>query len=346
MSERVHGPYEHRSKWRIVGVRADGGRIRRSFETRAEAQAAVDEIRLRLGTRTLGSAVRDYLDHLQSRGRRESTLETARYRLTGLLRLSERDQPLSWLTAATASALYAQRVTEVRPDTHRGELALACAAAEWWAKQGWITGNAGDAWGGVEPVGTLAAGKDQLRIDEARRFRDAALADASPAGLACALTLLTGARASEVTDRVLRDVDDGGAVLWVTEAKTKAGVRQLYVPTELRDLLLAHVARRRAAAGVSLWGDDRDRHWLGYHVRRLCRVAGVPEVSPHALRGVFATAARLEGAVGEGVARALGQTSERVTKRHYYAPGTVDRVESSAAQRRLAGDTAPGPSTI
>jgi hypothetical protein len=38
------------------------------------------------------------------------------------------------------------------------------------------------------------------------------------------MTLLMGMRASEVVNRVTRDVDDGGRLLWIPEAKTRTAL--------------------------------------------------------------------------------------------------------------------------
>lgn len=312
---RVHGPYPHHGRWRVVGVSPDGGRLRAVFDRREDAQAYADNARSALGHRTCAAAVTAYLAHLESKGRRPGTITTARYRLVAFLRLVSGERLLADLTPSAARALYVQRVAEVRADTHRGELALARTWIAWCVKQGWISG---DPWEGVEPEGIKARGKPQLRVDEARRFLACALGDSSPAGLACALAMLTGARASEITDRIVRDLDDGGRLLWIPTAKTAAGIRQLAIPEVLRARMLAQVQGR--APGDRIWGDIT-RHWLGHHVGRFCAAAGVPRVSPHGLRGLYATLRVQSGAAVEAVAAELGQAGPGVTRAHYLAPG-------------------------
>jgi integrase len=326
MAERVHGPYAHRNKWRVVVVAANGKITRRVFETEQEARDAVEEARTAIGHRSVGEAVREYLDWLASRGRRESTRTTARYRLLAFFRLVDGDYPIRSLTPARARELYARRCTETRPDTHRGELALATSLARREVSLGHLPA---DPFAGIEPQGQRSAGKDQLRLDEAQRFLSAALRETSPAATACALALLTGARASEVTDRLVRDVDARGALLWIPTAKTRAGVRQLAIPELLRGRVLALVAGRPPTD--RLWGDVT-RHWLGHHVRRLCRAEGIPVVSPHGLRGLNATLRVLSGEATDRVAQLLGQAGPEVTRRHYLAPG----VEAGLNSARIA----------
>jgi hypothetical protein len=43
--------------------------------------------------------------------------------------------------------------------------------------------------------------------------------------VAALVSLLMGMRASEITTRVARDLDDGGRLLWIPDAKTEAGKR-------------------------------------------------------------------------------------------------------------------------
>jgi hypothetical protein len=167
VAERIHGPYQHRSKWRVVGVRADGTRIRQSFDTREEAQHFADNARAALGQRSVAIAVSEYLEHMAAVGRRPSTVVTARFRLIAFLRLTEGDRLLAALTPAVAARLYAQRTEATKADTHRGELALASTWATWCVKRGYLAENP---FGSVEPVGIRAQGKEQLRVDEARKW--------------------------------------------------------------------------------------------------------------------------------------------------------------------------------
>lgn len=278
----------------------------------------------------MSAAVDEYLKHLRTRGLADTTIETIEYRLAGLLETTGRDRSMRTLTPAAARELFERRAANVSPDTQRGELATASAFAQWSVKQGWLRA---DPFAELEPTGRRARGKPRLRIDEARALLDTCLADEHPAALATALALTMGLRASEVTNRVVRDVDDGARVLWIERAKTRAGDRQLELPEVLRAPIAALCAGR--AGGERLFGDV-DRHWFGYHVRRLCKKAGVPIVPPHGLRGTFGSIAATAADVGF-VARALGHTHGDVTRRHYLAPGAEQVGQQRAALRVLRG---------
>lgn len=328
--ERVCGPYyddSRRDPWSVHFINTDGRRRVVRVATEEEARRLVADGRSAAqGERTVSEAIAVYVEHKRSTLRPGSVV-TLEYRLGGMLRTSERDLLLRDVTPALAARLYEQRTRETKADTHRGELAACSSFAAWAIKRGWLRVNP---FTSIEPVGRRATGKPQLRVDEARRFLAAALDEQSPAGLAAAMALLLGLRASEVTDRTVRDVDDGGALLWVDQAKTSAGVRRIIVPPVLRPRLAELVCGRGATE--RLWGDV-DRHWLGRHVRRLCEVAQVPAVTPHGLRGLHATLAVGAGADVAQVAAALGHTGPAVTRRHYVAAGTE---EAAGHERALA----------
>jgi integrase len=57
--------------------------------------------------------------------------------------------------------------------------------------------------------------------------------------------------------------------------------------------------------------------WVRRHVRRLCKQAGVPTVSPHGLRGTHGRLAVEAGISGDVVAASLGHENFNVTTEHY-----------------------------
>jgi len=158
-------------------------------------------------------------------------------------------------------------------------------------------------------------------------------------------SFLLGLRASEVTDRVVRDLDDNGRLLWIEFGKTKRSRRTLEVPALLRPYLLALGKDRPADAQLisrtisERTGKKRDRHWLLYHVERLCAEAEVPVVCTQSLRGLHASVATEAGATSHVVASALGHSSPAVTHAHYIDGATARR----ARTRRVIGKVAPDP---
>lgn len=328
--DRIHGPYKHGIRWRVVEVRDDGEREVVSFESEAAAHKYIASARRIATGHSVGTAVTAYLEHLRTvpgprgRHRRESTVRLESWRLLAFLRLSEGDRPIASVTKQVARRLLDLRSVEVKPDTLAGELAATGRWARFCAAKGWVQT---DPFQGLVASGERSTGKPQLRVDGARAFLATALGEGSLVGTAAALALLLGLRASEITGLRARDVDDGGRLLWITQSKTRKGIRRLDVPDVLVPRLLALAANKAPDEG--LWGDV-DRHWLGRHVPRLCEIAKVDRVTPHGLRGTFATLA-VGGQATRAVADALGHETPSVTRSAYLAPGA----EQSADARRV-----------
>jgi integrase len=199
-----------------------------------------------------------------------------------------------------------------------------------------------------EPIGQRNRGKKQLRIDEARKLVDVCIRQANEgdeAAVGALTAFLLGLRASEVTDRVVRDLDDNGRLLWIEFGKTKRSRRTLEVPALLRPYLLSLAKDRPADAQLisrtisPRTGKKRDRHWLLRHVERLCAEADVPVVCTQSLRGLHASVATDAGATSHVVASALGHSSPAVTHAHYIDGATARR----ARTRRVLGKVAPDP---
>lgn len=339
--ERVHGPYEHRSRWRLViKGGADGKQRYLGFETREEAQRCKRELSKECDPRTVDEAVSAYLAHLRDTGIKATSVKTHWYRLRAFFHLGTIETnsggPLSHLTPEHAQALYdAMRKTSA-VDTHRNCLTLAKAFGTWCVKQGWVKANP---LATIEPMGRWKRGKEQLRVTEARTFIATCrkLGDQGDAGAIGAMTaLLLGLRAGEVVDRVVRDLDDDGRLLWIPWSKTEAGRRTLEVPEMLKPYLLRLAEGKQPTDRLFT---EKDRHWLLYHVRRVCRLAGLPAITAHSLRGLHSTLATEHGSTGHVVASALGHTSYAMTRKHYVQPGTVERVARRRVQALI--DTTP-----
>lgn len=132
-------------------------------------------------------------------------------------------------------------------------------------------------------------------------------------------------RSGEIVGLGARSIDDDGRLLRVFEAKTDAGVRLIEIPKVLRERLPA-----LAEATIT-------RHFINYHVRRLCKLAKVTVVCPHALRGTHASLATRAGATSQLVADTLGHASTHVTHRHYTKASAVQESNTKAALKVLAG---------
>jgi integrase len=340
---RIHGPYRHHDRWRIKIVERSTGRVtHQTFPTEEEAEAAIRALRRQLG-RESGMSVGDALDaynkHLAQKGNRPRAIATTMYRLRRFFR-SVVNIAVVGLTPTAGQKLYdsfvqtpTQHGRPMSVDSCRNALAEAKTFLSWTRSKGWARTNALDE---VQGIGKRRRGKPQLTVDEARRWLKVATEMAGQGdegAVGAMMALLMGMRASEIADRIVRNLDDEGRLLWITDAKTQAGVRRLQVPEQLQPHLL------RLATGKQpsdrLFGGKANRFSVRLHVRRLCRAASVPIVSAHGLRGTHASLAMSAGATGDLVAAALGHESFTTTERHYARPEAIAAAQQSGALREL-----------
>lgn len=344
-TERVCGPYydsSRRKPWAVHNIQTNGRRHVARFESEAAALEFIKESRQEAQGRTVTAAVEAYLEHKRTKVG-EGTVTTLGYRLHGLLRTGERDRLLRDLKPAIAERLYTKRVDETKADTHRGELAAAKAWATWCIKKrGWIRVNP---FADVEPVGKLSRGKPQLRVDAARQLLDVAEREDTAGNLSVRCGLEMGLSASEIADRNVRDLDDGGRLLWIEDGKTRNRDAHIIVPEGLRAPLLSLAAGRDATDPLFGCMEPRlgvqrrvDRHWVLRQVHRVCAAAGVDEVTSHSLRGLFATVGASDGLdVGEVGRRLRHGDKGSTARKHYIKPGTIEAVERDRAWSVIQG---------
>jgi integrase len=332
---RIYGPYKHGGRWRLV-VRRGSRTNYEAYDSREIAEAVKARLEEAADGLTVADAVDRYIEHKERLGLRETTTDTSRYKLRRLLGLKTGGTggPLRALTSQKAELLYKQMIGASAVDTHRNSLGDAKTFGAWLVSEGLAKANP---FADVKATGRRRRGKPQLSIDESRRYLRVCLEHAragDSSALAAALPLLLGPRASEVVLREVRDLDDGGRVLRVPAAKTANGKRSIVLPEVVRPLMAELALGKKP--GDRLF--PATRYWLYYHVKRLCRLAGVPEVSPHGLRGTHGSMAVSAGATSELVAATLGHSPTQVkavTEGVYIAPGLVEQSLVEQAADRL-----------
>lgn len=372
--QRVLGPYRVRDgRWQVILVEPGrdgeaGARGYRYFATEEEARRwrAVLEGEVVRNATTVDEAIDEYERHLTvDKGNKpRSTRETIR-RLRSFVPAEDRELPLCDLGDAHGKRWYRQLVeakknvriddgtkegrTEERPrfqvDSHRNYLAEARSFFAWCVAQRWARVNPLEH---VKGVGRRRHGKAQLRIDEARSWLAKAteLAHGGEDGaIAAMMTLLLGMRASEVVSRQVRDVDDGGRLLWIPHSKTEAGRRTLEVPEGLRDHLRLLAQNRRGDEllfkGRTGKGrgraDHRDRKWPTTWVRKIADLAGVQHVTSQSMRGLHASLAVDAGLTGHIVAASLGHESFTTTTTSYAKPEVTEAAKRRKSLKVLSG---------
>ncbi len=327
--ERVHGPYEHGRRWRIVVVDAGGRKDPHSYETKEEAERVKRSLERKLyaDQRTVEKSIVEYRDYLKRvKGNRPTSIGTTESRLTRFF--GEGDMPLARLTPSRCEGLYGKLTEALSVDSHRNTLAEVKTFFGWCVRNGWLAVNPVAK---VSGTGRRRRGKEQLRIDEARKWQETAVRladDGWDGAVAAMMALLMGMRASEIVQRIPRDLDDGGQDLWVTASKTEAGKRRLGVPVELRAYLL-ELAEGKSSNDL-LFG-LRDRGWPNKCVQRICREAEVPVVTAHGMRGLHSTLATDMGVTAHQVAKALGHESTKTTEGHYIERRATDEAKQERA---------------
>jgi site-specific recombinase XerD len=158
------------------------------------------------------AAVAAFLDAKRTKGRAESTIESAEDRLSMIVG-SLMQRPVRALNHRGAE-LYA--AAQINPndkpraaDTHQNALSVAKDFGAFCVKQRWLRVNP---FADVEPVGRKVEGADKprLTVDESRRLQTYCHEHAADLGAVITLAyLLLGSRASELVRRDVRDLDDG-----------------------------------------------------------------------------------------------------------------------------------------
>jgi integrase len=346
-SEHVYGPYKHGERWRLVLATGDGGRSVESFASEGECVEAIAAYRARIAGLQVSEAIVEFLDATRARGLAEGSVVTTGYRLRAVLQVDTRKGTTGGLVA-DLTPVRARRLLagyKAAVDTRKGSLASCRAFGAFCVERGYLRT---DPFAGCKVEGRKRRGKVQLSIDEGRVFFARALELANGgdvAALGVLLCLTFGCRASEIADRVVRDLDDRGRVLSIPHGKTASARRRLAVPPVLQPAINRAIApdgRRRRPTDPLLPRDGLPptRHWLRYHVRRICRMAGVTDVCTHSLRGLAATAATVAQEGAAAVAGLLGHASPTVTERHYLAPGTAAAARAARSFGVLAGGRA------
>ena len=335
---RVRGPYQRRDgRWQVETREGDGSRRCRTFPSADEAREYADGLIAAVRTTvpiTLEEALGDYERGMKARGLKPGSIKSAMLHLRRFF--PDTALRLRLLTFARVQGLYKQLVDEgLAQGTHRTYLLSARTLFAWCVDEGLMASNPAT---GVKVLGRRRYGKPQHRVDELRlweaeAFRRATVGDQQ--ALAALMALYLGMRATEITHRVVRDLDDGGRILWIPDAKTETGRRALDVPDVLIPMLVALVEGRDRGAPLFVGERKPRRHrdWIREGVQRICWAAKVPMVSAHAMRGALATIAAERGQLGHMAAAHFGHTTPVMTEQAYAKQGAK---ESGARAKGLA----------
>ncbi len=343
---RVLGPYQlGPEKWVIevrTGPRSQAG-SREVYSYRAEDQAltAKAEYERLLPTAarasTFRQAIEAYREALIAKGNKEkSWKETIRRMLVFFSPVLDRD--LASLKPIHAAGLYRDQVERLSVDSHRNYLLEARSFLKWCVKSKLIPSNPLD---GVEGQGRRTKGKKKLYHGEAHTLYLLCLHKASKGdegAVACLMMLVMGLRATEITLRTVRDVD--GKYLHIPEGKTDAAERTLEVPKKVAAALHRQAGDRKPNEPLFPAESESGFHtkdWPNDQAHRLCKAAGVPEVTAHGLRGTQASLGREMGVSALLVAQTLGHEDTRMQDQAYVSLAAQEKGRTRRAMTVLEG---------
>lgn len=345
---RVYGPYRNRVNWRVILVDSDGKQDPHYVATYEEALQLARSLRRKLApftTKTINEVIEEYRVYLQAKENKPQSIADTVDRLR--MYFPELDMHIGELQPSVCAAYYedlcTRRSKRGKPysvDTQRNVLAEAKTFGRFCVKKGHLQKNPLE---DIEPVGKRKHGKEQLRVDEGRRWltRAMELAEAGEAGaVAAMMAMVMGMRASEIVNRVVRDVDNDGWLLWIPHSKTPAGRRTLEVPPFMRRYF------KRLSAGKGPDESLLGKHWRDWPrewVQRICAEVGVPKVTAHGMRGMHSTVAIRSGITPNVVATAMGHEKSTTTLQSYAKPEAVQQASQNGllAVLDVAGVEAP-----
>lgn len=373
--------YLHHGGYRFVTVAADGTKVpSETFPTAAlAAEARENDQRVIDGVTDviIAEALVGYEAYLKSDDKEDGPNRPGSiYQTMRKLATMFPDDTLmvEALTPAKCEALYTDLRTRNAPRTkrpyaaayHRLALSEARTFLGWCVAQKYLATNP---LAGVKGRGRINKRKNQLRIDQARLWLKAAhhqARDGQQGAVAAMMAMLMGLRASEITNRLVMDVDDdcsrlhvtavvntAGAVTW--EPKTDGSDGILDIPPELQgyirevhggrpqhEPLWTRTYTKRRSVQLHGAGPVAVEHWRGWvrgWVLRICKLAGVARVTAHDMRRLYGTVAYMGGArEAEQRAQAgLRHTEWTTSDGHYVAGEAQQRLGQAAALAVLKG---------
>lgn len=358
----VHGPYQHRLRWRLQ-VKRKGRRPSwhpTTYETEKEAleQRARFQVRIQRDSGSwVTDAIEDYEASLVSRDLDREGIKTAIGRLRLFFQVDKFKDRVSHLTRDRGRQLVlAMEVRESRqgelldidkrralakrhkikvssiPDrvlsyeTRRQALTTAKAFLDWAHDHG--HGAAEGAFARLSAEGktpdrvTLGVDKIKLWVRVAM-----ALAPVSQSALAAWLAFDLGLRSTEVTCRLVGDLDDGGRVMILRNTKNGQTYRRTiskYLQPHLQALKGSRPDHEPLFLDVAGLNDPKG--WLLRVTADICVQAGVPRTTPHGLRRSAANLVMQDQGV-EASALAM-RHGVGISRRHYLDRVTIQEAEA------------------
>ena len=259
----------------------------------------------------------------------------------------EKAEELYHLHIASPNQKTGERLSDC---TQQHDLRRVRSMFAWAVKRGFVTANP---FQGVELIGRPKKGKKQLTFDQAKHFIRAALSrfelKDDRLALAAVVVLTTGARAKEVLLRTVGELDHNCSELIVQErdqsdeagaatVKNNQANRRLQILPAVQPYLETLAAGRpRTALLFRHEGSSSEtaRVLLRRKIMQICQEEGLPTVTTHSFRGLYATSLFRKSRDMTGVAELMGHSDFSQTKSAYLDPRALAQTQSAAAAEAL-----------
>ncbi len=184
-----------------------------------------------------------------------------------------------------------------------------------------------------------------FNLDEARMLMEYFKREGTPECVALHLQFLSGVRVGELaalkwedykgdvlkihrTEITYRDKKSGSIVVEVKEyPKTEAGVREVIIPPEARNILDGLKESARAEPGDYMFVKNRKRigeRAYDYWIRKACREVGIKERSTHKIRKTYVSKLLSENVDDAIVAEQVGHKQITTTHTYYHFDVTTN----------------------
>lgn len=349
---RVLGPYyvKSRDQWRIIVVhnpaaeRAEDRQAVAHYPTEAAALEEKQRIEESICNVTIDMAIKSYETFLAEK-------ETIGYEETIrrlLLFFPDHEMMVGRITAERGKKWYDAFRARKKKDGetisvsyHRAALINARSMLSYCVEQKWLPENP---FVKVKGVGKRKSGKRKPTGNELRTWYayvwQRAKNGHEPA-LAVVMELAMALRSSDITRRLVRDVDLDGTQLIIEDGKSEKSNEPRFIPDELQPLVLRLIAGRKPTEPLfkTTRTDDGHHgdHWIWQAMERFCRLAGVPHFPPHALKGISGTILAKRGAAGNLVMEHLSHEDEKTTRRHYVDSSVIEAAQAEKAFKVISG---------
>lgn len=349
--------YRERGRWvaqLAIGPRGQQLKVRRTRESRAEALAALDELREQRSPVTSQVTLSAYLERWVTdvRNLRPATQRAYANAIAYHITPAIGTVSLADLSPLHVESMLAEVGERVAPKTLRNVHAVLRRALSMAVRAGLLTRNVASR-EFVDAPRVPAAEPRALSMDEVHRLLQAARGDRLEALFVLAVG--TGLRQGELLGLAWEDLEEHRVSVRRElvrrngrysrdELKTQTSRRAVPLSAGVAAALRAHRERVLAAGFVptatgpvftNLRGGPLNGGWVTHHFYDLLRKAKIQRMPFHGLRATYSSRLAEAGVSDLEISRLLGHARTTMTKKHYIAAGPTPEAVLETVERMV-----------